>query len=142
MTDGTHRCDETCVCPIHKTALYWSVSKQLHACQDPGCVFAQGLETAPCACGHLYRGHVDGGDCFRCRVASGFGWKALPRCPKFTPADAETTRVEGTCHFGDRTKTFDIQLPNGADPDEWGRILAVAVRETTRVGGLRPGGAV
>lgn len=38
-----HRCDETCVCPVHGTALiYWPAGDD-HACQDPTCVHARGM---------------------------------------------------------------------------------------------------
>lgn len=39
-----HRCDERCVCPDHHTQLWWGASQSLHACQDPDCRYAHGLE--------------------------------------------------------------------------------------------------
>ena len=40
----SHRCDETCVCPVHNTPLLWARSQRLHACQDPDCRYATGVE--------------------------------------------------------------------------------------------------
>jgi hypothetical protein len=38
-----HRCDDECVCPIDgKPLIYWPAGNQ-HACQDPDCVNAHGL---------------------------------------------------------------------------------------------------
>lgn len=47
MRLSPHRCDDGCVCPVHGTALmYWPAGDE-HACQDPGCVYAHGLERGP-----------------------------------------------------------------------------------------------
>jgi hypothetical protein len=42
-----HRCDDRCVCPSHDTLLLWNRHHDLHACQDPGCRYAHGLENHP-----------------------------------------------------------------------------------------------
>ncbi len=42
-----HRCDDRCVCPTHGTPLLWSRHHDLHACQDPSCRYAHGLENHP-----------------------------------------------------------------------------------------------
>lgn len=42
-----HRCDDRCVCPTHGTSLLWSRHHDLHACQDPTCSYARGLESHP-----------------------------------------------------------------------------------------------
>lgn len=41
---GPHVCSEHCVCPDHGTPLLWSASHEIHACQDPTCRYAHGLE--------------------------------------------------------------------------------------------------
>ncbi|PZT71471.1 hypothetical protein [Streptomyces sp. AC1-42T] len=38
-----HRCDESCRCPLHGTALYYWPAGDLHACQDSNCGYAQGI---------------------------------------------------------------------------------------------------
>lgn len=38
-----HRCDETCVCPVHSTPLYYWRAGDEHACQDPRCIHAHGM---------------------------------------------------------------------------------------------------
>jgi len=45
-TGTAHWCDDGCVCPLHQTPLYWSPSRELHACQDPECHYASGFEPA------------------------------------------------------------------------------------------------
>lgn len=42
-----HCCDEHCVCPDHGTQMWWSAMQDLHACQDPACRYASGLENKP-----------------------------------------------------------------------------------------------
>jgi hypothetical protein len=37
-----HRCDETCLCAVHGTALIYSPALDDHACQDPSCKYAHG----------------------------------------------------------------------------------------------------
>lgn len=44
--DGPHKCDDGCVCPIHGTALFYNRLHNEHACQDPDCEYAHGLEEA------------------------------------------------------------------------------------------------
>lgn len=39
-----HLCDEDCVCPEHGTPLLWHAPSAIHACQDPACRYAHGLE--------------------------------------------------------------------------------------------------
>lgn len=40
----THKCIEgLCICPVHKTALYYSPNSGEHACQDPDCIHAHGV---------------------------------------------------------------------------------------------------
>lgn len=39
----THRCDQSCRCPVHETPLLYNEAKQQHACQDPQCEFAHGF---------------------------------------------------------------------------------------------------
>ena len=42
----SHRCDEWCTCPIHRTPLiYWPAGND-HACQDPECEYAQGMRAS------------------------------------------------------------------------------------------------
>lgn len=40
-----HRCDATCVCPIHQSPLLYAPAIDDHACQEATCVLANG--TAP-----------------------------------------------------------------------------------------------
>lgn len=40
-----HKCDETCVCPIHRTPLWFAPKTGEHACQDINCVHGHGLRT-------------------------------------------------------------------------------------------------
>ncbi|MEV7681489.1 hypothetical protein AB0O64_23490 [Streptomyces sp. NPDC088341] len=42
-TAAGHRCDRTCRCPVHGTAMYYSPADGLHACQSPNCLYAQGI---------------------------------------------------------------------------------------------------
>jgi hypothetical protein len=44
MTDPPHRCDDSCVCPIHGTPLYYWPAGDDHACQDPQCQHAHGVK--------------------------------------------------------------------------------------------------
>jgi hypothetical protein len=44
MSLSTHRCDDDCTCPIHKTPLFYAPASNEHACQDPDCIHAQGLQ--------------------------------------------------------------------------------------------------
>jgi hypothetical protein len=37
-----HRCDETCLCAVHGTALIYSPAFDDHACQDSSCKYAHG----------------------------------------------------------------------------------------------------
>lgn len=39
-----HQCDYVCVCPVHETPLFYAPHHDLHACQDPTCVHAHGIE--------------------------------------------------------------------------------------------------
>jgi hypothetical protein len=39
-----HECDESCVCPEHGTPLLWSAATAEHACQEPSCRYAHGME--------------------------------------------------------------------------------------------------
>lgn len=40
----SHRCDERCVCEIHdKPFIYWPAGDD-HACQDPDCKYAHGVD--------------------------------------------------------------------------------------------------
>jgi hypothetical protein len=39
-----HRCDETCVCPIHGTPLIYAPLIDDHACQDARCVLGRGAD--------------------------------------------------------------------------------------------------
>jgi len=39
-----HRCDDTCVCPIHSTPMYYAATIGFHACQHPGCQHATGVD--------------------------------------------------------------------------------------------------
>lgn len=41
---GAHHCDESCVCPIHGTALWWWPAGRKHACQEVDCRYGHGLE--------------------------------------------------------------------------------------------------
>lgn len=44
--DQAHRCDQACVCPTHPDLpLLYAALVREHACQDPDCEFAHGLET-------------------------------------------------------------------------------------------------
>ena len=43
MADS-HRCDGQCVCPVHGTPLLYSAAVDMHACQDPDCVHAHGID--------------------------------------------------------------------------------------------------
>ena len=43
---GRHFCDDACVCPVHSRPLLYWPSGDEHACQDPDCRYAHGLETA------------------------------------------------------------------------------------------------
>lgn len=46
MTEAeeTHRCDETCACPIHNTQMYYAPAHKEHACQNITCRYAHGFE--------------------------------------------------------------------------------------------------
>lgn len=39
-----HRCTERCICPDHHTLMLWSKGEKMHACVDPECRYADGLE--------------------------------------------------------------------------------------------------
>lgn len=39
---GPHRCDESCVCPVHGTPLIYSPHWDDHACQDVNCRYGHG----------------------------------------------------------------------------------------------------
>ncbi len=41
----SHLCDDSCVCPLHETQLYYAPSINDHACQDITCVFAHGMRS-------------------------------------------------------------------------------------------------
>jgi hypothetical protein len=41
-----HRCDETCVCPIHDTPLIYAPAIDDHACQDADCILGGGTAVA------------------------------------------------------------------------------------------------
>lgn len=44
MTRTTpHTCTARCVCPVHQTRLVYSPLHDDHACQDPDCVYAHGM---------------------------------------------------------------------------------------------------
>jgi len=38
-----HTCGDRCVCPVHRTPMLYSSSARLHACQDPDCEHAGGV---------------------------------------------------------------------------------------------------
>lgn len=38
-----HLCDESCLCPVHKTDLIYSPHYDLHACQDKTCTHLRKL---------------------------------------------------------------------------------------------------
>jgi hypothetical protein len=40
-----HKCDERCICPIHRTPLIYAPGPNEHACQDIDCTYGHGLET-------------------------------------------------------------------------------------------------
>lgn len=40
----THHCDYVCICPVHETPLLYCLGTDEHACQDPECVHAHGIE--------------------------------------------------------------------------------------------------
>lgn len=42
--ERTHRCDESCVCPVHGNQMYWWPKGQEHACQNITCRYARGFE--------------------------------------------------------------------------------------------------
>lgn len=44
MTTDRHRCDDSCACPIHGTRMLYAAATAQHACQDPGCVHAHGVD--------------------------------------------------------------------------------------------------
>jgi hypothetical protein len=44
-----HRCDEWCVCPDHRTPLYYSPAQHDHACQDITCRYGHGMNGRPVA---------------------------------------------------------------------------------------------
>lgn len=39
-----HVCDDLCVCPIHDTPLLYAPASNEHACQDPDCEHAHGID--------------------------------------------------------------------------------------------------
>jgi hypothetical protein len=39
-----HTCRDTCVCPIHRNPMFYSAAVRLHACQNPGCEYAVGVD--------------------------------------------------------------------------------------------------
>lgn len=39
-----HTCDHSCSCPVHKTPLIYSSRLDEHACRDPACQFAHGMD--------------------------------------------------------------------------------------------------
>ena len=39
-----HTCDETCVCPLHRTPLIYAPSIDDHACQTSACIFGHGTK--------------------------------------------------------------------------------------------------
>jgi hypothetical protein len=41
-----HKCNETCVCNIHGTPMWYSPATDDHACQDPDCIWAGGVNAA------------------------------------------------------------------------------------------------
>lgn len=43
MIEDVHKCDKFCICPIHKTSLYYAKSTDDHACQDVNCRYGQGM---------------------------------------------------------------------------------------------------
>lgn len=46
MRGEQHRCDEYCVCPVHRTPMiYWPQGDE-HACQDVTCEYGHGFERA------------------------------------------------------------------------------------------------
>lgn len=44
MTTDRHRCDDSCVCPIHDTPMLYAAATARHACQDPDCIHAHGVD--------------------------------------------------------------------------------------------------
>jgi hypothetical protein len=43
MSQLSHECDDDCACPVHGTLLlYWPAGDD-HACQDPACEYAHGV---------------------------------------------------------------------------------------------------
>lgn len=39
---STHTCDDDCVCPTHRTPLYYAPASNDHACQDASCEWGAG----------------------------------------------------------------------------------------------------
>lgn len=39
-----HTCGDRCVCPVHNTPMWYSATEHLHACQDPECEHAGGVD--------------------------------------------------------------------------------------------------
>lgn len=45
MRNPKHLCaEDTCLCPLHGTPMYWWPKGGLHACQDRECEHAQGVD--------------------------------------------------------------------------------------------------
>lgn len=44
LSSKWHKCNEKCICPIHKTPMYYNVKFNEHACQDINCVYVHGYE--------------------------------------------------------------------------------------------------
>lgn len=39
-----HDCTDRCVCPIHGTPMWYAAATEQHACQDPACEHAAGVD--------------------------------------------------------------------------------------------------
>lgn len=49
-----HECDDNCICPIHKTPLFYAPISNIHACQDVECIHGHGMVHQCCVPGHKH----------------------------------------------------------------------------------------
>jgi hypothetical protein len=59
VTIDRHRCDDSCLCPIHGTPMLYAASTWLHACQDSDCVHAHGVDLVALRYADLRRAYAD-----------------------------------------------------------------------------------
>lgn len=107
-----HRCDERCVCPLDGKPLLYGLSTDEHACSDPDCANAHGIQepsmlhpTArpgpPCyACGNTGTARL-----LVCCTTLGCGGVTLHACPDHRDPAEVRCRCDA---LGDVVRTLEV----------------------------------